>query len=373
MADPSDARGILQLIDSGAVRAEDIVAIMCKTEGNGCVNDFTRGYTTFALSVALAERLSMPSAAVRERIAFVMSGGTEGVMSPHATVFAKHEVDRPASRSKQLSVGVAFTRDFLPEEVGRKAMVMETAAGVRTAMAQAGIEDPADVHFVQIKCPLLTAERMEDAHRRGKTVATEDTYKSMGYSRGASALGVAVALGEVDEASVTEASTLHDWSLFSSVASVSAGIELLNNEIIVFGNSPASVSPYVIGHSVMRDAIDGGAVRAALRAVGIQVDDGVVADDEAAQIVNVLAKAEADPSGLVRGRRHTMLDDSDINSTRHARAAVNAVIASIVGDPMVYVSGGAEHQGPAGGGPVAVIARVMPSAGGQPSSGTSEV
>ena len=44
----------------------------------------------------------------------------------------------------------------------------------------------------------------------------------------------------------------------------------------------------------------------------------------------------------------------DINHT-HARAAVSAVIASIVGDPMVYVSGGAEHQGPSGGGPVAAI------------------
>ena len=53
-----------------------------------------------------------------------------------------------------------------------------------------------------------------------------------------------------------------------------------------------------------------------------------------------------------------MLDDSDINSTRHARAAVNAVISSIVGDSMVYVSGGAEHQGPPGGGTVAAIVRV---------------
>jgi len=52
-----------------------------------------------------------------------------------------------------------------------------------------------------------------------------------------------------------------------------------------------------------------------------------------------------------------MLDDSDINQTRHARAVVGGVIASIVGDPMVYVSGGAEHQGPAGGGPVAAIVR----------------
>ena len=63
------------------------------------------------------------------------------------------------------------------------------------------------------------------------------------------------------------------------------------------------------------------------------------------------------PDGTVRGARHTMLNDSDINSTRHARAAVGAVIASVIGQTAVYVSGGAEHQGPPGGGPVAVIAR----------------
>jgi cyanuric acid amidohydrolase len=51
-----------------------------------------------------------------------------------------------------------------------------------------------------------------------------------------------------------------------------------------------------------------------------------------------------------------MLNDSDINNTRVARAVVTAVVASVVGDPMVYISGGAEHQGPSGGGPVAVIA-----------------
>ena len=64
----------------------------------------------------------------------------------------------------------------------------------------------------------------------------------------------------------------------------------------------------------------------------------------------VLAKAEASPSGEIRGRRHTMLDDSDIHSTRHARALVGGVLAGVIGDTMLYVSGGAEHQGPAGGG-----------------------
>ena len=62
--------------------------------------------------------------------------------------------------------------------------------------------------------------------------------------------------------------------------------------------------------------------------------------------------------GMVRGWRHIMLDDTDISATRHARAAVGGVIAGITGCPAVFVSGGAEHQGPPGGGPVAVIARL---------------
>lgn len=51
-----------------------------------------------------------------------------------------------------------------------------------------------------------------------------------------------------------------------------------------------------------------------------------------------------------------MFDDSDINYTRHIRGVVNAVVASVTGDPMCYVSAGAEHQGPPGGGVVAVLA-----------------
>ena len=37
---------------------------------------------------------------------------------------------------------------------------------------------------------------------------------------------------------------------------------------------------------------------------------------------------------------------------------VGGVLAGVIGDTMLYVSGGAEHQGPPGGGPVAMIAKV---------------
>ena len=70
--------------------------------------------------------------------------------------------------------------------------------GVRRAMAEAGIEDPADVHYVQTKTPLLVMETINDAKSRGHTVFTEDPLESMNVSNGTSALGIAVALGEID-------------------------------------------------------------------------------------------------------------------------------------------------------------------------------
>ena len=109
----------------------------------------------------------------------------------------------------------------------------------------------------------------------------------------------------------------------------------------------------MIGHAVMRDFIDLAAVVDALKSVGLQP-----ADAGNGRLVNIFAKAEASPDGCVRGFRHTMLDDSDVGSTRHARAAVGGLVAGLSGTGAVYVSGGAEHQGPPGGGPVAVIARV---------------
>ena len=272
MSGPSDVSGVKALIDQGKVAPEDIVAILGKTEGNGCVNDFTRGYSTFAFQVMLSEMLGVSRADVAKRVAFVMSGGTEGVLSPHATVFARRETKgaRRPGRDKRLSIGVSHSREFKPEEIGTAPMVKEVARATKKAIEDAGIAAVSDVHFVQIKCPLLTSERMEEARRRGRDVVTHDTYESMGYSRGASALGVAVALGEVKPSAIGDAKICHDWNLYSRVASTSAGIELMNCEIIVMGNAAGADSDMVIGHSVMKDAIDGGAVRDALHAAGIR-------------------------------------------------------------------------------------------------------
>ncbi|OKO74667.1 ring-opening amidohydrolase [Bradyrhizobium sp. AS23.2] len=353
---PGDVSGLMAMVGSGAIDPKSILAILGKTEGNGGVNDFTREYAVVALCTALASHLNLPPHEVEQRIAFVMSGGTEGVLSPHITIFTRQEVEaRPAGISgKRLSIGMAHTRDFLPEELGRSAQITETAKAVKAAMEDAGITDPADVHFVQIKCPLLTSDRVEAAAARGNETATISAYGSMAYSRGASALGVAVALGEI-ASDIRDEDVLRRYDLFSKVASTSSGIELMHNVVIVLGNSASSASEFEIGHAVMGDAIDSAAIMSALKSVGLGTAPQAAAGRE---LVNIFAKAEASPNGNVRGFRHTMLEDTDISSTRHARAAVGGLIAGLAGTGAVYVSGGAEHQGPAGGGPVAVIARL---------------
>jgi cyanuric acid amidohydrolase len=360
-AHPADTAGLLALIRDGAVAPHEIVAIFGKTEGNGCVNDFTRPYAVRALQAALAGPLGCPPEAVGARVAMVMSGGTEGGLSPHLTVFAVSAaavsgVAGPASPGKSLAIGTAATREFLPEELGRMAQVRATAAAVRQAMAVAAITDAADVHYVQVKCPLLTSEAIAAAAGRGAAVVTENTYASMGYSRGASALGVGLALGEVPEAALAEGVVGRDLGLWSGRASTSSGIELMHNEVIVLGNSPLWASEDVIAHRVMRDAIDLPSVFGALADAGIGTT-GQLEEAARGRVRAVLAKADPASSGRIRGARHVMLEDSDINATRHARALVGGVLAAAIGRTDLFVSGGAEHQGPDGGGVVAVIAR----------------
>jgi cyanuric acid amidohydrolase len=234
------------------------------------------------------------------------------------------------------------------------AQIRETAAAVRRAIGDADILSDDDVHFVQIKCPLLTAQRHADALGRGARPATHDTYASMGLSRGASALGVALALGEIAAGAVSDDAVCRDFNLWSARASASAGIELMHSEAIVLGNSARWGGDLVIGHAVMRDAIDLDAIYEALAVAGLETSRQLT-ETQRQRLRALLVKAEPSSDGEIRGRRHVMLDDSDILATRHARAFVGGVAAGVVGRTDLFVSGGAEHQGPDGGGPVAAI------------------
>src|ERR687898_178156 len=234
-----------------------------------------------------------------------------------------------------------------------RAMIDKVAAAVRTAMERAGVDDPADVHYVQTKTPLLTIHTIRDAKSRGQTVWTEHTHESMDLSNGATALGIAVALGEIE--TPDDADVMHDRSLYSSVASCSSGVELDQAQVVVVGNARGVGGRYRIGHSVMRDALDADGIWEAIRDAGLKLPDRPHRSDLAGRLVNVFLKCEASLDGQVAGRRNAMLDDSDVHWHRQIKSCVGGVTASVTGDPAVFVSVSAAHQGPEGGGPVAAI------------------
>jgi cyanuric acid amidohydrolase len=348
----ADASELAKLIDDGVLHADRVIAIIGKTEGNGGVNDYTRIIADRAFREVLVEK-GAPPEQVKE-VPIVWSGGTDGVISPHATIFATvPPEDVTPSDEPRLTVGFAMSEQLLPEDIGRTAMITKVADAVKVAMERAGITDPQDVHYVQTKTPLLTIHTIRDAKARGKTVWTEHTHESMDLSNGCTALGIAVALGEIDMPS--DEDVMHNRDLYSSVASCSSGVELDQAQVVVVGNAPGVGGRYRIGHSVMKDALDQDGIWNAIRDAGLDLPDRPHPSDLDGRLVNVFLKCEASQDGQVRGRRNAMLDDSDVHWHRQIKACVGGVTAAVTGDPAVFVSVSAAHQGPDGGGPVAAI------------------
>jgi barbiturase len=349
----SDAGGLARLIDDKIIDADRVVAVIGKTEGNGGVNDYTRIIADRAFREVLVDKGSRSADDVKQ-VPIVWSGGTDGIISPHATVFATVPDDVAEKTDEpRLTVGYAMSDTLYPEDIGRVAMISKVADAVKAAMERAGITDVADVHYVQTKTPLLTIHTIRDAKARGKTVWTEETHSSMDLSNGCTALGVAVALGEIDMPS--DADVMHNRDLYSAVASCSSGVELDRAQVVVVGNARGVGGRYRVGHSVMKDALDADGIWAAIRDAGLDLPDRPHVSDIGGRLVNVFLKCEVSQDGNVHGRRNAMLDDSDVHWHRQIKACVGGVTAAVTGDPAVFVSVSAAHQGPDGGGPVAAI------------------
>src|ERR1700676_5491284 len=235
-----DASGLEGLIAAGKFGADEVIAVIGKTEGNGGVNDFTRILADQAFRRVLLKRGTRSEAEIH-KISMFWSGGCDGVIPPHATIFARNAKTGPADKSR-LVIGTALSVALLPEDTGRPAMVQKVADAVKAAMKDAGITDPKDVHYVQTKTPLLTIDSVRDAESRHQTLACEG-HDSSG-----------VGLREVPMPKAEQ--ICKDLDLYSSVASCSSGVELTQAQIVLLGNRAGAGGRYRIGHSVMRDALD---------------------------------------------------------------------------------------------------------------------
>lgn len=321
---PEDMTGLETAVRKGKIDPARIACVIGKTEGDGGITDPTRNQAIRAFVRFLVKQCGWSEAETHERVVLSFSGGCEGVVTPHHTIFVREE-GKSIPGKKRLGLAIGHTREFRPEEIGRRPQIEETAEVVHRLIEKAQLEE---VHLVQAKgaIPPGGGERC-----------------NMAYSRGATALGIALGAGEIKRSQLGPDPVCRQWNLYSGVASCSAKPDLKRTELVVMGNSSTWGGDLAIYHGVLKDILDVKGLQNILRKVR-------------GPIAALFAKAEADPSGFVRGRRHTMLTDP-VEDIRWSRCVLGAVIAGVTNDTAIYVSTRAEHHGPPGGGPVAIIVR----------------
>src|SRR5579872_7025744 len=129
LSSPQDVSGLEQALRDKRIAADDIVALIGKTEGNGGINDFSRilaDQTYRRTLTAWGSRSAKEIAAMP----MVWSGGCDGVITPHVNIFARNAVTGDPAKSR-LAIGGALSEEILPEDIGRPAMIAKIAAAVR--------------------------------------------------------------------------------------------------------------------------------------------------------------------------------------------------------------------------------------------------
>jgi cyanuric acid amidohydrolase len=352
MVGPGDVSQVAALFEKG-IAPQDVVAVIAQTEGDG----YARGYASLAMEGLLSRKLAIEPREVFERIPMLMIGGTAGLMYPHVTLFTKSRVQGGGAGGKRLAIGVASTRRLLPEEYGTLVELDAVVEATRQAMRDVGIEDSRDIHSVQMKTPSMTPARVEEAKARGKEVCNANLLTASGMTRGAAALGAAVALGELDRNRISDKTIGADTSVFSNIGSASAGAEQHSVRVIVIGNVAGGPGNLIAAHGMMKHQLDLAGAYEAFRSAGLDVADGRLTANSQKRLRAVFCKAGGDAIPAVDGRRHTMRSDFlSAFSGHQAKAVVHAIISSIAGTTQVLANAGPEHQGAPGANQICIIA-----------------
>ena len=105
MDHPGDVSAVAGLFDRGLDPAS-VVAILGKTEGNGCVNDFTRGYAVTVLKGLFADRLACSPEEAGNRVSMIMSGGTKATTVSDASGISANQATEAWPKFKTMSAAI---------------------------------------------------------------------------------------------------------------------------------------------------------------------------------------------------------------------------------------------------------------------------
>lgn len=348
---PDDVAGLERVVDGLPLARVTRLALVAKTEGTATINDFSR---ELALGAAEGVIRARGGDALLDRSTLIFSTGSEGVLSPCVYVLATIDDEAASTAGKpRLAMGGARTRPMATEELVTPTHAGLIAEATEAALAEAGLSAD-QVTLVFVKSPILTHQAAADTGDDAVIARAG----SSGRSRGASALGVAAALGEIDREAVQRVRIGADLDVHAKRAMTFSGTEVDFGEVLVLGNRPGADGDAMIFSSGMADILDARALRSLFRQAGCGLDDaGELTGGE--RLRAVFLKTGVSPDGHVRGERTTVFQ-SELDPDKHMRAAASGLIGGLLGTGRVFVSGGTEHQAPPGGGLCACIADVEP-------------
>lgn len=365
MRTPADISEIEKLFSEYEVDPLSVIAVIGKSEGSGLPNDYGRLLADSKIRQLLATVRKSSEEEISQQVTIAISGGAPGSVAPHVTVFTQKWVPKETMSDSSkgqlgLVLGRSHTSEILPQHIGRVTQVDVTTQAVNEAIQEAGIDDISQIHMVLVKGPALTAESISASITSGIEPVTRDPgigpMGSMCYSNDAMALGVGVALGEIDRKDITDDVIRKNWSLYSNVAATSSGGEKQKGEVLVIANRPDSLSKLRAGHGITTAVGESDGIKQALRSAGLDFQC-CPSDIQRNSIVQVMAKFTLPASSELAGGHITLLDDHEAHHV--AKAVGGAVITSVTGISMAFISGGEanSHMGPPNGNPVCVIVR----------------
>ncbi len=340
---PGDTRDLSRALckfDPALIRR---IALLVKTEGNSEINDFSRELAMLSAEQALSKWGGAP---ILERSTFLFSTGCEGAMTPFGYLFVdvRDQGQAKAPHPEALAIGCSRSRPLTSKEIGTPAHADITGQTVHDAIKDAGVH-AADVALVIVKTPVMSHTQPEGATGPRITSA---------HSKAVAALGVGVALGEIDRAKIVQEAIDRDLNLFARRAMVFSGSEVDCAEVMLLANKPGALGDLYIRTGSFSDVLDAAGFRQTLRNIGCHFDaEGRVTDPS--RIAAMLVKGGVSPDGRVRGYR-TTIKSSHIDMDKHVRATLSGVIGSILGSCRIFISANTVHQAQPGAGLCACIA-----------------
>lgn len=344
---PDDVAGLKKILENLTIPRIERIALLGKTEGPATINDYSR---ELALESAEKTIKNFGGKDLLSRTTSIFSTGCEGILSPSVYVLISI-VDEAVAKNgpPQLVMGGAQTRELKPTELITRTHVKVVADAVNVAMREAGLGVDETV-LVFVKSPILMPN---DAALTGDPAVMARAGIS-GLSRGAAALGVALALGEVEGKAIDHPIIGQDFSHHATRAMTFSGTELRHCEVLVLGNRTGIKGTSRIYSKQLTDILDTPALKDLFCQAGCKLDEiGELTDNN--KIEAVMLKAGVAADGYVRGERTTVYQ-SELDADKHMRAAASGVVGSLLGTGRIFVSGGSEHQAIPGGGICACIA-----------------